>query len=367
MKEIIIHVGHGKTGTSYLQSILAINSDLLNRRGFYYPYHKSTRDAVSGKVSSGNGSLLLDGDVIFDKSKITVYSNELLFFELNNSQVLSNLVSKFKLKVILYSRNVFEHSFSRWAQDVKRGGLINNIDSYLQSNPVGPYQMLLEWIKKSDSLGFELIVRNYSNHKYNLKDRFLTDLFGCKIDASTFREPKFGRVNRSLTLPEYEIQRLFNAIEGNRSSKYISDLLVNRLPNITSDKIKCNDVTYNLLMEKLSPILLEINDFLESDEEILIESKEFVVDDCNNTFKGLDLGQIKVMADGIKERFHLNILLDSYVDTIRDIALKIERNDNLDISDAINLMKVAHTLRPHGPLINKKLSDWGGNDNEKNM
>ena len=37
MKEIILHIGHGKTGSSYLQSFLALNREKLLDIGIDYP------------------------------------------------------------------------------------------------------------------------------------------------------------------------------------------------------------------------------------------------------------------------------------------------------------------------------------------
>ena len=44
----------------------------------------------------------------------------------------------------------------------------------------------------------------------------------------------------------------------------------------------------------------------------------------------------------------------SYIDDIRDIALKIERKESLGIKDSLKLMKAAKRYRPGGSIINKK-------------
>ena len=73
MKKLIIHIGHGKTGSSYLQSVFALNKDMLKKEGFDYPDHKDSKVAEIGYISAGNGDLLLEND-FFD----TEY--ECLFF-----------------------------------------------------------------------------------------------------------------------------------------------------------------------------------------------------------------------------------------------------------------------------------------------
>lgn len=48
----------------------------------------------------------------------------------------------------------------------------------------------------------------------------------------------------------------------------------------------------------------------------------------------------------------------SYIDDIRDIALKIERKESLGIKDSLKLMKAAKRYRPDGSIINEKIELW---------
>ena len=49
----------------------------------------------------------------------------------------------------------------------------------------------------------------------------------------------------------------------------------------------------------------------------------------------------------------------SAVNQIRDVALKIQRDPNgIELNDALSLMKVAGNLRPQGPLIHQKIREW---------
>ena len=51
-KQIIIHVGPAKTGTSALQYFLLRNCDELKKVGYYYPNHRLDENDISG----GHGS-----------------------------------------------------------------------------------------------------------------------------------------------------------------------------------------------------------------------------------------------------------------------------------------------------------------------
>ena len=53
--KLFLHIGHGKTGTSAVQSSLAIASGKLLERGINYPIHPSLRDRSSQlEITSGN-------------------------------------------------------------------------------------------------------------------------------------------------------------------------------------------------------------------------------------------------------------------------------------------------------------------------
>ena len=53
--KLFLHIGHGKTGTSAIQSALAIASEELAKRGISYPIQPSLRDRASRlEITSGN-------------------------------------------------------------------------------------------------------------------------------------------------------------------------------------------------------------------------------------------------------------------------------------------------------------------------
>ena len=70
MKKLIVHVGHGKTGSSFLQSIFALNSDRMAQLGILYPEHISNAMARRGHITSGNGNILLETNEFSLKSYI---------------------------------------------------------------------------------------------------------------------------------------------------------------------------------------------------------------------------------------------------------------------------------------------------------
>ena len=315
MKEIILHIGHGKTGSSYLQSCLALNRKKLLDLGIDYPEDLSFKSAKKGEITSGNPSQFFNNHLniesITDK-EIILFSNEGFYGTLNHLRAETKLKSfnhlKFfekysnKLKVILYTRNLFSHFFSIWAQQVKRSSLVSGIDTFLKNRPSSDCFLIIDWLNLSKKFGFQLIIRNYSNHKSNLLNVFLEDVIGNKAKNVNFILPENKIVNRSLTFSEYEIQRICNFL--NISKPPLSDFLVNQLPDIKSMEIKCSLESYNIVKKSNIEIVNSINNQIDKNESIKIETKEAVVyreNDIENS--ALKEDQIKIIASFLKKNF----------------------------------------------------------------
>ena len=46
------------------------------------------------------------------------------------------------------------------------------------------------------------------------------------------------------------------------------------------------------------------------------------------------------------------------INYLRDSALKIENNEQLELKDALSIMNVAKKLRPHSKFMAKKTKTW---------
>ena len=96
MEEIILHIGHGKTGTSYLQSCLALNRQKLLDIGIDYPEDRSFTSAKKGEITSGNPAQFFNNylniESITDKETI-LFSNEGFYETLNHLRAETKLKS----------------------------------------------------------------------------------------------------------------------------------------------------------------------------------------------------------------------------------------------------------------------------------
>ena len=147
LKTVILHVGHGKTGSSFLQSCLALSRKKLSDFDIDYPFHRSFSQAAAGRVSNGNGADFLAAvqDLGGVSSKI-LFSHENLFHTLigKDSVAFSEVLQSpdLRFEVIIYARDLFEHSFSRW-QLVRNCKTNEDLDSFLMRSYFGPHPKIL--------------------------------------------------------------------------------------------------------------------------------------------------------------------------------------------------------------------------------
>ena len=333
MKQLIIHIGHAKTGTSYIQSLLAKNHSSLKKIGYEYPIHKHSSNLEKGLISSGNGEILLNSNFVLEND--TIFSSELLFYSLSNEETLENKVLNHnsKLTIILYTRNVFEMICSLWGQLVKRNGFTEDINTFMlnldkglnksdnKSDAKSYYDNVLFWIKASKRYKFKLILRNYSDHKKDLIEDFLTCIFNDKMKLIKknfdFKLPYYN-VNRSLTESEYFLQQEFNKYLKN-SSNFISDILVEKLPNVISEIPYINLLAYNTVNNDFKELVDKINKQIGSNKFLKIESYRYLKSISNK--KQLDTltftsKQMEVLVKSISAELNIK-LYDSLKNRIK--------------------------------------------------
>ena len=146
IRNAVVHLGHSKTGSSFLQVCFAKNLNLLRENGWLYPESKNLLAAQREQPTTGNGNLLLNDKYLkgiskgnFASSKLkeffnvyknhnvrsVLFSDETLSIRLSNNRKLrENIINSFKdaniqLTFVMYTRDLFEHSSSAWGQSIK--------------------------------------------------------------------------------------------------------------------------------------------------------------------------------------------------------------------------------------------------------
>ena len=356
MKKLIIHIGHGKTGSSFLQSFLALNIKNLKNEGIIYNRPNDISRAQKGFITSGNGHRFIDcsGKLLFKKSLLKqnsfLFSDETLLHRLIKNEEFKNLMSDLgqNLKVIVFTRNLFEHEFSVWGQLVKRHNCLRDLNSYLINNgPSGTYKQLINWIDASKKYNFNLVVRNYSNHKINLIQIFANDILNKEFkDLKNIKLPPKNKVNRSMNFTEYEVLRIINSISEDNK---LADIFTNKLPNKSSSKLFCSDIAYRKTKSNNLQNIDYINKNIQIEENIKIEEKsEVVKSEKNKQQEFLSPPELKMISDHLKinkykkDFKHDLILTKNEINRLKKIAFKIERKEEIELIHALFIMNLVN-------------------------
>jgi hypothetical protein len=238
IRQVLIHVGFGKTGSTAIQNMLYGNRKQLSTKGISY----TDSQELAGNVQSGNiGSIFHYLQDKPDKSKLidlishhiiddqlAILSNELLpnlstrnlelFFE-----CLNELDTEFKL--LAYVRSPLNWYISAYNQSIKRHGFSEDFDMYLDKN-TWPH---LSYIQKFNDLG---IVNNLKIISYDRASGSLFHSFWESVYLMFGRDFR-GMINedehlhnRALRLCELNLLKSINRISGDLYSMKISDFLI---------------------------------------------------------------------------------------------------------------------------------------------
>lgn len=240
-QQILMHVGHGKTGSSFLQSVLANSIDTLSEGGVAYPIERRAAErARAGRITSGNilpgpeqfSQLLSDGwEGPTDR---LLLSSERFFHKMRPSGFLEGVrkvLPDADLCVLIYIRDPLDHAVSTYQQLIKRHGYVEDFDTFLDTYHIP--QRVAEFIAFVETMGGTVRARNYSRISGDLKAS-LENWLG--FAEGSLKSASMQPVNRSMTASELALQMAFNRHYGASSARFISDLLCEELPEIRAER-----------------------------------------------------------------------------------------------------------------------------------
>ena len=157
--KLFLHIGHGKTGTSAIQSALAIASEDLSRQGITYPIQQSLRDRASRlEITSGNWdptpNTSLTNQLINisknnkDNSIIVLSSESLFWLTPKLLRDKSSWDSYIDIHIILAVREIEEMLSSEYQQRVKR---------HADSMPLGQFLRARHFVSSHHAKASEII------------------------------------------------------------------------------------------------------------------------------------------------------------------------------------------------------------------
>jgi hypothetical protein len=283
VRTLFLHIGHGKTGSSWIQSSLRLSRAALAVQGIDYPSRRDSGVGDPTRITSGNGIGLLTSAEGFDAriagcqtppERSLFFSSEFLFREIEDSEsvgFLRPVAHKHgfeRVSLLLFIRDPLGHAASEWQQSVKRGGAVESVGDFFAhfAMPEGVAAVL----DRLERAGVELAVRNYSR----CRDRLLAETAGwLGIGEATLTPPPAARVNRSLTRSEIALQQALNSRLG-RCGELLSDPLCERLPDLEPDDVRPPVAVQEAAWNRLLPAIERVNARLPEEHRYRCDIRE---------------------------------------------------------------------------------------------
>ena len=369
--KIFLHIGHGKTGTSAIQSSLAIASEKLATQGIHYPIGESLRDRASKfEVTSGNWkpkpetSLADELVQISKKSKkytTIILSSESLFWTI--PELLSckkEWQDQIDLHIIMAVREVEEMLSSEYQQRVKRHG---------DSMPLWQFIRARNFVSSHHAKAAEIInlmsnhqipntVINYSKHKQDIS-RLVFQQIGAE-DAYPADKMDGAIINRSLSRNELEILIMINKLYHQKLpsiSTIISDSLIKNQPNLRAEQCKISDHQLEKIYNKNLADLQTINHSLSEGEQLstqINQTKEVIPDVQNKKKQEEELLSIRLIGDTLAKALANEYKTKLANETV-DAIIKLSQSENLSKTVEVQLLEIAKENRPQEQTLSKLL------------
>ena len=358
-KKIILHIGHGKTGSSAIQSALARNHELLKAAGIFYPENKAFDPARRGEVTSGNVDVedWFEGQVVpiaraAEGYDTILFSNENLFHAFDAFlDRHRDHESEFAFEILLFVREPFEKLNSAFQQAVKRRGFAGDIREFAAADTDADRAAFILRTLDERDVPFRLF--NYSALRRSAVQAFFEHLGVWELIRAG-EHAEVGTVNRSLTAAELGFLLHVNQLFGAEFGSAIADALVHRLPDLEPDMAPIDAETRKQFHDANVAAVEAINAFLPAPERLRLDPAVMPIE-SDTTDRRLSEAQAEVIRSVFPSAL-------SYRDGIvlRDIAMKYESGEPLTRNEGITLMQYAQKARPHGKIIAGKLKEWRG-------
>lgn len=285
-KRLALHVGHGKTGSSYLQAWLARNAERLATAGVIYPTQAPSGRfdprARRGGFSMGNGFVLEELRAAVDPTAAlaalahTVPDGGVLLF--SDERLMKRLVGRLEatatwatragfqgLDLLLFVRDPLEHARSLYLEMVKAHGYADTLDAWLAVYEL-PLQVL-QFLEEQAALSVsDLHVHNYSRCSSSILPLLQTWL-QLPGQAIRWPLPPRQRVNRSLSARELQLMRGLNRCLGQRAGK-VGRLLVHWRRGAHPASPQPSSEAAVAFQQRLEPWLQGINCHLGLDQQL---------------------------------------------------------------------------------------------------
>lgn len=372
--KLFLHIGHGKTGTSAIQSSLAIASDELSKKGISYPIQQSLRDQASQlEITSGNWQPNKELDLteqLLELSKgnqaysSIVLSSESLFWLvpelIQNKSAWENHI---EMHIILAVREIEEMLSSEYQQRVKRHGDSMPLKQFLRARNFisSHHEKAAEIIEMMSHSNISNTIINYSKHK-----RDISQLIFKLIDAEDLYPAdrmNGAIINRSLSHKELEILITINALYSKKFpwiSTSISDALIRNQPKLESQRCKIDEQQLEKVYGKNNGYLQVINACLDPTEQLTTLttfSHDLTQDNSPeklNKIREDECISIRLIGDTLLKVLTKKSQQKLSNDTV-DAIIRLSQSGKVSKTTEVELLTLAKENRPQGQKLAKLL------------
>lgn len=247
-RQVILHIGLPKTGTSFLQHTFAENAETLLRHGIHVVKagsHPSFKDPGNhllamtlmmrrradiaervDKLGAGEAWEQAVAEIAGAEGEVSFISSELFAFDVSDSEDLEMIKSRlaaFEVKIVVVLRDVVELANSLYAQRVTDGFVGSPTDLVELYWPHLDWRMLVErWRAVFGGDNVATLEFNRHTRAYYL-EYFITSTFPGRIAAALLKPSVFA--NRSFAKPLIELIAHLNASHPQAREQLVESLI----------------------------------------------------------------------------------------------------------------------------------------------
>lgn len=325
-KQILIHVGPAKTGTSALQYFLLANREELKKVGYYYPKHDKDENGISG----GHGNTKFDikktiNNFLESNYHTLILSSESFWVRIDEINSLHS-----NIKFISFYRCSVYQSISGYIQQIKRRNKTEKFDTNKINR--NPNDMHLDNLK-NENLNYTILPYNFDfDDTWSIANEFLK-FIERNNDLNHLYENKVNVINPAYCIEAFEFKRYINKFidkfdKDNPDNKEILSKLDKILQRFTD-----GDSNFSFLN----------NEQFEETNKIEISFLEKLISEYNQSKLETTLNYIKKSKN---KKFTTQILSEQQIDKIV----------NYIADEDINLLKELFDFIPtntDNPIYNK--------------
>ena len=320
MTTLYIHVGHSKTGTSWLQAALRENSAALAKYGLSYPILDGFGDEKGAEIGQGNGLALavrpadsLEAglraiDLAASPTGVVLSSEEffprLTLYSDPATLTRAALNSGFeRIEMLLFIRNPVGHAASLWQQYLKRGGGSVPIDAFFDVYSV-PERVAVFLDRYMFLEDVDLTCLNYDRHRQDLLNPLCAWL---GLPAGALPPPQASTINRGMTRAELALQAALNRQIG-KAGKILSDALCCDLPDLPPDRVYPEPACQYAMCNRLAVTIARVNAHLPEEERYWQDIEDWAPESADQAPPCLNLEQIEAVGSALGSeirRLHL--------------------------------------------------------------